>query len=208
MSIKISIVEDDNGIRESLRELIDSEEDLLCVSVYKKAEEALQDIQRAKPDVILMDINLPGMSGIECTQKVKELLPESQVLMLTMYEDKDQIFRCLTAGASGYLLKRTSPGRILESIREVRTGASPMSGSVARVVVQYFQERKQVVEDTQKLSKREEEILQLLAKGFRYKEIADHLGISFDTVRSHLRNIYDKLHVSSRTEAVVKYLNR
>ncbi|MBI3191043.1 MAG: response regulator transcription factor, partial [Pedosphaera parvula] len=151
-------------------------------------------------------INLPNMSGIDCVRKLKEIMPSVQILMLTMYEDSDQIFNSLTAGASGYLLKRTPPAKILDAIKEVRNGASPMSGKIARIVVQYFHKVTAAAPDKEKLSKREEEILELLAKGYRYKEIADSLSISFDTVRSHLRNIYEKLHVSSRTEAVVKYL--
>ncbi|HSH92926.1 MAG TPA: response regulator transcription factor [Roseimicrobium sp.] len=206
MSIRVSLVEDEDGIRENLATLINGASGFVCLSTHSSAEEALRELPEKKPDVVLMDINLPSMSGIDCVQKLKQLLPQTQILMLTMYEDSDQIFRSLMAGANGYLLKRTAPDKLLEAIQEVHRGASPMSGKIARIVVQYFQGIKPKVPDTEKLSKREEEILELLAKGYRYKEIADALGISFDTVRSHLRNIYDKLHVSSRTEAVVKYL--
>jgi DNA-binding NarL/FixJ family response regulator len=205
MAISVSIVEDDDGIRESIAILIDGSPGFRCVSTHANAEEALREIPQNPPDVVLMDINLPCMSGIECVQKLRTLLPQLHVLMLTMYEDSELIFKSLTAGASGYLLKRTPPVKLLEAIDEVNRGASPMSGKIARVVVQYFHSLKPADSATDLLTKRENEILELLAKGYRYKEIADQLKISFDTVRSHLRNIYDKLHVQSRTEAVVKY---
>jgi DNA-binding NarL/FixJ family response regulator len=209
MAIKVSIVEDDEGVRDSLAALINDADGFQCVSSHPSAEDAIAQIPLKKPDVVLMDINLPNMSGIDCVRKLKEILPQTQIMMLTMYEDGEQIFNSLAAGASGYLLKRTPPAKLLEAITEVQRGASPMSGKIARVVVQYFQKKAQpAAPESQTLSKREQEILDLLAKGFRYKEIADTLSISFDTVRSHLRNIYDKLHVSSRTEAVVKYLNK
>lgn len=208
MAIKVSIVEDDEGVRESLATLINDAEGFQCVSSHATAEDALQHIPEKKPDVVLMDINLPNMSGIDCVRKLKETAPQTQIMMLTMYEDPDQIFNSLAAGASGYLLKRTPHAKLLDAIQEVQRGASPMSGKIARVVVQYFQKKNQPASDGHALSKREQEILELLSKGYRYKEIADTLSISFDTVRSHLRNIYDKLHVSSRTEAVVKYLNK
>jgi DNA-binding NarL/FixJ family response regulator len=206
MAISVSIVEDDAGIRESIAVLIDGSPGFRCLSTHATAEEALRKIPANPPDVILMDINLPGMSGVECVQKLRALLPRLHVLMLTMYEDGDLIFKSLTAGASGYLLKRTPPAKLLEAIEEVHRGASPMSGKIARIVVQHFQNLKPASPETEQLTPRENETLELLAKGYRYKEIADKLGISFDTVRSHLRNIYDKLHVHSRTEAVVKYL--
>jgi DNA-binding NarL/FixJ family response regulator len=212
MFTKVSIVEDDGGVREHLEMLINGGNDLRCVSSHSSAEEALAKLPGIKPDVVLMDINLPGITGIECTRKLKEKLPSVQILMLTMYDDADQIFQSLTAGASGYLLKRTPPTKLLDDIQAVKNGASPMSPKVARKVVEYFQSRMPTPaaggSGCENLSKREEEILDLLAKGYRYKEIADALGISFDTVRSHLRNIYEKLHVSSRTEAVVKYLGK
>jgi DNA-binding NarL/FixJ family response regulator len=208
MPIDVSIVEDDAGIRESLTTLINGTSKFRCVSSHANAEDALKLIPLKKPDVVLMDINLPGMNGIECVQRLKTILPKIQVLMLTVFEDEDQLFKSLKAGANGYLLKRTKPAKLLEAIEEVHSGASPMSGKIARIMVQYFQQKKPVTANTVELSRREDEILDLLAKGHRYKEISDVLGISFDTVRSHLRNIYEKLHVSSRTEAVVKYLGR
>jgi DNA-binding NarL/FixJ family response regulator len=206
--IKVSIVEDDNRIRESLAVLIDGGENIRCISTHASAEEALAQIPLKKPDVVLMDINLPKMSGIECVRKLKALAPKLQILMLTMYEDDDLVFQSLTAGASGYLVKRTSPADLLQAIEEVHSGASPMSGKIARTVVEYFQKLQTASPHDENLSKREQEILDLLVKGYRYKEIADALSISFETVRSHLKNIYDKMHVHSRTEAVVKYLRR
>ncbi len=208
MPINVSIVEDDAGIRESLSTLINGASKFKCVSSYANAEDALKDIPLKKPDVVLMDINLPRMNGIECVQKLKAILPKVHVLMLTVFEDGDQSIKSLMAGANGYLLKRTKPAKLLEAIEEVHRGDSPMSAKIARNVVEYFNKKGVANPKTVELSKREEEILDLLVKGHRYKEISDALGISFDTVRSHLRNIYEKLHVSSRTEAVVKYLNK
>lgn len=206
MTIKVSIVEDDEEVRHSLAVLLNGSEGYACVSAHRSTEEAVVEIPRHLPDVVLMDINLPRQSGIECVRQLKAQLPQLQFLMLTMYEDADLIFSSLTAGASGYLLKRTSPAKLLEAIDEVHRGGAPMSSKIARIVVQHFQNRKGPAPETSSLSPREREVLDLLAKGHRYKEIADLLSISFDTVRAHLRNIYDKLHVRSRTEAVVKYL--
>jgi len=208
MPINVSIVEDDDGIRESLAILIEGSPGYRCVSAHASAEDALRQIPLKCPDVLLMDINLPRMSGIDCVRRLKAQRPGIQILMLTMYEDNDLIFKSLIAGASGYLLKRTPPAKLLEAIEEVHRGGSPMTGKIARAVVQYFRDMRGSFSEEESLSKRELEILDLLAKGYRYKEIADALGISFDTVRSHLRNIYDKLHVHSRTEAVVKYLRK
>jgi DNA-binding NarL/FixJ family response regulator len=208
MPINVSIIEDDTRIRESLAILIDGGENVRCISTHPTGEDALKHLPLKKPDVALMDINLPGMSGIECARKLKTLLPQMQILMLTMYEDNDLVFQALTAGASGYLVKRTSPANILEAIKEVYSGASPMSGKIARTVVEYFQKLQHTSPQQEHLSPREKEILDLLVKGYRYKEIADALAIGFETVRSHLKNIYEKLHVHSRTEAVVKYLQK
>lgn len=208
MSISVSIVEDDDGIRESFAVLIEGSPGFRCLSTHANAEEALRQIPAKAPDVVLMDINLPRMSGIECVQKLRSMMPRLHVLMLTMYEDSELIFKSLAAGASGYLLKRTPPAKLLEAIDEVHRGASPMSGKIARVVVQYFHNLRPQSTEHELLTSRENEILELLAKGYRYKEIADQLKISFDTVRSHLRNTYEKLHVHSRTEAVVKYLQK
>jgi DNA-binding NarL/FixJ family response regulator len=161
-----------------------------------------------RPDVLLMDINLPAMSGIDCVRKLKDIDPSLQVMMVTMYEDSQQVFKALEAGASGYIVKRTPPGKLLEAIREVHQGGSPMTMQIARMVVQSFHQLGNSLDDSSNLTKREQEILSYLAKGLRYKEIADALFISVETVRSHLRRIYEKLHVRSRTEAVLKYLHK
>lgn len=186
--------------------LINSSEMAQCVSTHCTGEDAVKQIPTARPDVILMDINLPQMSGIECTRRLKLLLPEVQILMLTMYEDSDLVFNSILAGASGYLVKRTPPAKIIEAIQEISSGASPMSGRIARMMVEHFRQMKRAAPEIENLSRREQEVLELLAKGYRYKEIADALNLGFDTVRSHLRSIYDKLHVHTRTEAVAKFL--
>ena len=206
MPINVAIVEDDTGVRESLTILINGTSGFRCSGAYSSAEVALKQVCGNWPNVVLMDINLPKMSGIECVAKLKTLKTDLQILMLTVYEDTNQIFESLMAGASGYLLKETPPAQILEAILDVHRGGSPMSSHIARKVVQYFQKRGQIPEVADNLSNRENEVLTYLAKGYRYKEIADILSISVLTVRSHLRRIYEKLHVRSRTEAVVKYL--
>jgi DNA-binding NarL/FixJ family response regulator len=206
MRIKVSIVEDDQQICEGMAFLLNSSETTQCISMHQSGEDALRQVVLRPPDVILMDINLPQMSGIECTRKIKTVLPPVQILMLTMYEDSEQVFNSILAGASGYLVKRTPPAKILEAIQDIFSGASPMSGRIARMMVEHFRHLKRSAPEIENLSKREQEVLELLAKGYRYKEIADALNMGFDTVRSHLRSIYDKLHVHSRTEAVAKYL--
>jgi DNA-binding NarL/FixJ family response regulator len=177
-----------------------------CTGAYANAETALREIKFNCPDVVLMDINLPKMSGVECVAKLKAALPELHVLMLTICEDTQEIFDSLKAGASGYLLKETPTAEILEAIADVTKGGAPMSSQIARKLIQYFQKMGPDEEIAESLSKREIEVLTYLAKGYRYKEIADALSISALTVRSHLQRIYDKLHVRSRTEAVVKFL--
>ena len=206
MAIRVSIVEDDADVRQSLAVLLNGSDGFECVSTHRSAEQALEAIPDQQPDIVLMDINLPRLSGIECVRQLKACRPTLKFLMLTMYEDSSLIFQSLGAGATGYLLKRTSPTKIMEAIQELHEGGAPMSSKIARIVVQHFQDRANPAPKTANLSPREREILSLLAKGFRYKEIAEQLSISFDTVRAHLRNIYDKLQVRSRTEAVVKYL--
>lgn len=203
--ITVSIVEDDGRVRESLAGLITRADGFQCLSHYGTAEDALEDIPGKKPEVVLMDINLPGMSGIECVKKLKALLPEVQVVMLTVYENTEQIFQALSFGAAGYLLKQTPPDELLEAVREVHRGGSPMTSHIARKVVQSFQ-KSQTNKATENLSPREQEVLDYLAKGYLYKEIADTLHISFETVHTYIRRIYEKLHVRSRTEAVAKYL--
>lgn len=206
--ITVAIVEDIPEIRNGLAALIGGSEGFQCTGVYADAEEALVKIPEELPDVVLMDINLPGMSGIECIQKLKAIAPSLQIMMLTVFEDEDRIFKSILAGASGYLLKKTPPVKLLEAIQDLHNGGSPMSTGIARKVVHAFQVMGTSSTETENLSKREHEILSYLAKGYRYKEIADTLSISIETVRTHLRNIYEKLHVRSRTEAVLKYLNR
>ena len=208
MPITVSIVEDSRGTRESLTELLKRSAGLRCVGAYANGEQALRELPGAAPDVVLMDINLPGMSGIECVARLKASTPKTQVLMLTTYEEGDLIFESLRAGANGYLLKNMPPGEIVHAVEQVHSGGSPMSMHIARKVVNHFQQIKKPSSEMEKLTKRELEILALLAKGFLYKEIADQLGISLSTVRAHLHTVYEKLHVQSRTEAVVKYLGK
>jgi DNA-binding NarL/FixJ family response regulator len=208
MPISVSIVEDSRGTRESLSELLKRSPGLRCVGAYPNGEAALQELPGQTPDVVLMDINLPGMSGIECVARLKEKAPKIQVLMLTTYEEGDLIFESLRAGANGYLLKNMPPSELVTAVEQVHAGGSPMSMHIARKVVSHFQQIKQPSSEMEKLTKRELEILALLAKGFLYKEIADQLGISLSTVRAHLHTVYEKLHVQSRTEAVVKYLGK
>lgn len=197
--IAITIIEDDSDFRESLAILINKRADFRCISAYPDCESALQNIARDAPDVILMDIGLPGMSGIEGTQKIKELLPESDILVLTIREDDETVFDALCAGATGYLTKDIPPTRILEAIAEVYWGGAPMSSNIARMIVHSFQ---MVLHSP--LTKRENDILAYMCKGMSYKSIADSLFISPETVRSHIKHIYQKLHVRSKSEAVAK----
>lgn len=204
--IRVSIVEDNRGTRESLTELLNRAPALRFVSAHPDGEDALAKIPADPPDVVLMDINLPKMNGIECVAQLKQQLPKTQVLMLTTYEEGDLIFDSLRRGASGYLLKNLPPTELIQAIEQVHAGGAPMSMQVARKVVNHFQQIKKPRSEMEQLTKREHEILGLLAKGFLYKEIADQLGISLSTVRAHLHTVYEKLHVQSRTEAVVKFL--
>jgi len=210
MKIHVSIVEDNDQVRESLARLINLSDGFKCVSQHRDGESALKEIPSVKPDVVLMDINLPGMNGVECVRQLKLLVPETQIVMLTVYENTELIFSALAAGATGYLLKQTPPDELLNAIRDVYKGGSPMSSHIARKVVAAFQQNYPVTQNTEevKLTPREEQILDLLAKGYLYKEIAEALGISYDTVHAHIRKIYEKLHVRSRTEAVAKHLSR
>ncbi|HTL72326.1 MAG TPA: response regulator transcription factor [bacterium] len=208
MPIQIAIVEDDQGLRESLTALIRREPRLRCVGEYATAEAALAAIPVKGSDVVLVDINLPGMSGIELVAKLKAKMPKLQLMMITMYEDCDQIFASLQAGATGYLLKRSQPAEIVQAIEQMHVGGSPMSPEIARKVVSFFHKNSSRASGVDQLTKRETEILSQLAKGYMYKEIADNMGIGMETVRTHLQNIYGKLHVHSRTDAVVKFLNK
>jgi len=207
--ISISIVDDERALRESIATFVNGSAGIRCVSTYGSARAALEGLPADRPDVVLMDINMAGMTGIECVAQLREIAPSIQIVMLTVYEDTEQIFKALSAGASGYLLKRSSPSKLIEAIREVHAGGSPMSSSIARKVVASFQRSTPPGEkqpNHPQLSPREETVLNLLAKGLTYKLIADQLGISIDTIRTYLRRIYEKLHVQSRTEAVAKYL--
>jgi DNA-binding NarL/FixJ family response regulator len=206
--IKVAVVEDNEKIRDSLATLLSGSAGFRCVGQFASAEEALKNLRLSAPDVVLMDINLPDMTGIECVKKLKGQLPDLKIIMHTVYEDEELLFKALRAGAHGYLVKRTPPAKLLESIAEVHDGSSPMSGHIARMVVQYFHQNSDREETTESLTQREREILEHLAKGYQNKEIAGLLGIGFDTVRSHLKNIYEKLHVNSRTEAVIKFLGK
>ena len=213
-TIQVALVKDDDGVRANLARLLDSSAGFHCQGAYADAAAALQGIPANRPDVVLMDINLPGMPGTECVSRLKNVVPSLPVLMLTVYDDSEQVFKSLMAGATGYLLKRTPKDKLLEAIREITNGGAPMSRQIARRVVQFFQELKQLPESTRRapevdtLTDREEQVLAHLAKGHAYKEIAGLMGISFETVRTHVRTIYDKLHVHSRTEATLKYLGR
>jgi len=209
MSIRVSIVEDDTRVRGNLAKLIQVSPGFECVSVHPNAEEALADLPGVRPDVVLMDINLPGLNGVECVRQLKPGLPGTQVVMLTVYENTDLIFQALSAGATGYMLKQTPPAELLEAVRDVHNGGSPMSSHIARKVVASFQQPPSAAaEELSTLTTREQEVLDYLAKGFLYKEIADVLKISYDTVHTHIRKIYEKLHVRSRTEAVAKHLSQ
>ena len=208
MAIKVAVIEDDEWIRENLASRIRQSPGYAFAGAYRTAEQALLELPAKAPDVVLMDINLPKMDGIECVRQLKMLIPQAQVLMLTVYEDSDKIFNSLLAGASGYLLKRTPQAEILEGIADVYKGNSPMTGHIARKVVQYFNQRGTAGSEVEKLSKREREVLEQLARGVPYKEIAGVLSVSIDTVRVHIKGIYGKLHVHSRGEAVAKFLRQ
>ena len=207
-TVTVAVVEDEPEVREGLAALINGAPGFECIAACANAEEALVGLPTWQPDVVLMDIKLPGMSGIDCIRELKRLLPQAQILMLTVVEDHDRIFRSLAAGASGYLLKKTSPAKLLEAIREVHEGGSPMSSQIARRVVEEFQKPVAAEDPTQKLGKREMEVLQFLAQGLLYKEIAERLGMGMGTVRAHIHHIYEKLHVRSRTEALLKIFPR
>jgi DNA-binding NarL/FixJ family response regulator len=208
MSIAVSIVEDDPQVRGSLAKLIDGAPGFRCVSVHPSAEDALVEIPKVKPEVVLMDINLPGANGVECVRKLKPHCPTTQIIMLTVYQKTEHIFNALAAGATGYMLKQTPPAELLIAIKEVHGGGSPMSSHIARKIVQSFQQPAPACAEAESLSPREAEVLDLLAKGFLYKEIADQMKVSYATVHTHIRHIYEKLHVRSRTEAVAKHLGQ
>ena len=208
MKILVGIVEDDPSIRESVASLIDSAPGYSCTLAYDSVESALASMRPPAPNVLLMDINLGGMSGIEGVRRFKALFPEMQIIMLTVFEENDKIFQSLCAGASGYLLKRTPPEKILEAVKEVQQGGAPMTASVARKVLTLFTSVAPPVLPETNLTPRELEILQHLVSGSSYKKVARELFISFDTVNSHIKKIYEKLQVHSKTEAVTKALRQ
>lgn len=205
MPTRISIVDDDAVARGLWAEWINQSPGFSCISQYGDAEQAEENLLRDRPNVVLMDINLPGRNGIECVRRLKPKSRETQYVMLTVYGDADHVFDALAAGATGYLLKRTSRAALLAALQEVKAGGSPMSSTVARQVVQFFQRSHAAVAAADRLSDREHEILQLLARGRQNKEIVNELGISPSTVATHVRRIYEKLHVHSRAEAVGKF---
>lgn len=206
MAISVAIVEDNSGICEELEQIVSEDPGLSCVCVCRNLKTALQKIPAIAPDVIVMDIQLPDGSGIEGTARLKRQLPRTQILMFTIYEDTEQICKALEAGASGYLLKRATPDGLVRAIREVKEGGVPMTSEVARRVIQTFRKSPGAEDAREKLTRREEEIMDLLVTGCQSKEIAERLFIGLETVNSHLKHIYEKLHVRSRTEAVIKYL--
>ncbi len=207
MPISVAIVEDNVEICEMLTRTVERAGSLRFLRSFSSGEEALEKLPELKPDVVIMDIQLPGMTGVECTLQLKAVVPEIQVLVFTVFGDSDLVFKALEAGASGYLLKRTPRQEIVDAVKDVWFGGAPMSGEIARKVVDSFRKPAKAKDaDLEQLTQREEEVLALLAKGYITKEIADQLGISFDTVRFHLKHIYRKLHVRSRSEALIKYL--
>ncbi|HEX4121700.1 MAG TPA: response regulator transcription factor [Verrucomicrobiae bacterium] len=205
--IHIALVEDDEEIRANLAYRIGESVSFRLVGSYRDGETAMTELPKRKANVVLMDINLPGINGVECVRLLKPKMAETQFIMLTVYEDSNRLFKSLVAGASGYLLKRTTPSKLMAAIREAHRGGSPMTPQIARLVVQHFRQTPTASPEIEALTARERDVLDQLSKGFRYKEIVDNLAISEGTLHSHIRNIYDKLHVHSRTEAVVKYLN-
>lgn len=208
MNTRIALVEDDNGLRASMVSLLKRTSWIRVVADYADAKSALADIARRKPDVVLMDVNMPEMGGVECVAHLKALLPAVYILMLTVHDDNDSLFNSILAGADGYLLKDTVPSRLLAAIREVCSGGSPMTPQIARRIVQRFRKSEPAPTNVENLTPREMEVLKQLALGNQYKEISGNLDISVDGIRFHIRGIYNKLHVHSRTEAVLKYLGR
>lgn len=206
--ITVSIVEDIAEVRESMERLIQNSTDFLLIGSYSNAELAEKELPKQTPDIVIMDINLPGKSGIECIAGIKEHCPGSQFIMFTIFEDDQKVFDALEAGASGYLLKKTPKEKILEGLKELHQGGSPMSTQIARKVIQVFQKSKSMNEEAASLTKKEKEILDLLSKGFLYKEIAEKTVITANTVKQHIHNIYEKLHVQNRTEAINKVYKR
>lgn len=204
--ITVSIVDDEKELCQSIATFVNGAPGFRCVSMYHSGEAALEHLPQDKPDVVLMDIHLNGMSGIDCVESLKASVPQMQIMMLTVYEDTDQIFKALSAGASGYMLKRLTPNKLLEAIRDVHGGGSPMSSPIARKVVASFQHEKQKNGEQTHFTSREQMVLDCFARGLTYKQTAEQLNISIDTIRTYVRRIYEKLHVQSATEAVAKYM--
>ena len=201
----VVVVEDDRGLREQLVEILETAPDVKWIGAYASAEEALPKILEKRPDVVLMDIKLPGMSGIQCVAEIKKVVPDMQIIMVTIYEDSERIFRALKAGANGYLVKSSPPDQLLEAIRDVYKGGAPMSSHIARKVVKHFHLIGISTKEAENISPREREVLDLLSEGFIYKEIGDKLNIGTETVRTYVKNICQKMHVRSRLEAVAKH---
>lgn len=208
MLISFAIVEDELELRRNLLEWLSRAPGLNCVGNYASGEEALKHLPKLYPDVVLMDINLPGMGGIQCVSRLKQLLPETDVLMLTTYDNAEMIFDSIRAGATGYLLKNQPRDELVQALQQVRAGGSPMSLKIARKVISHFQSPKPAGQQLEQLTNREQEILRLLTKGYLYKEIADHLGVTLSTIQTHIAAVYQKLHVHSRTEAAMKFMGR
>jgi DNA-binding NarL/FixJ family response regulator len=208
MEIKVAIFEDNKPLRESLQQLINNAEHMVCTGAFSDANKLIRNMELSNPDVVMMDINMPGVSGIDAVQLIKEKFPQVHIMMQTVFEDNDKIFAAICAGASGYMLKKTAPQKMIEAVRETYLGGAPMTGSVATKVLQMF--RKQSTSEKNEfidLSQREKEILGLLIKGHSYKAVASVCFISIDTVSTHVRHIYEKLHVHSKSEAVAKAIN-
>jgi DNA-binding NarL/FixJ family response regulator len=204
MSITLAIVEDLDEVRDGLKNFLALSKEFVVLDTFKTAEEALFEVPKLKPDIVIMDISLPGMNGIECIRQVKDKTPSTQFMMFTVYENDEKVFEALKAGASGYLLKNTGLVQLVESLKELHDGGSPMSANIARKLVTLFRDNQKQTAQLETLSNRENEILQLLSKGLLYKEIANELSISVATVRQHIHHIYEKLHVQNRTEAINK----
>jgi DNA-binding NarL/FixJ family response regulator len=206
MPITVAIVEDDAPLRASLAGILQRATECRCVGAYASAEDALREIPALLPQVVLMDINLPGMDGVQCVRRLAELVPRAQILMLTVHEDPDSIFESLAAGASGYLLKPVRAAELVAAVKDVYAGGAPMTSNIARKVVKSFKRAGAEADEAKQLSPRERDVLDYLVKGYSYKEVADQMGISYSTVHTHIEHIYQKLHVQSRAQAVAKYL--
>jgi DNA-binding NarL/FixJ family response regulator len=205
MTTTIAIVDDDESVRRSLTGILQRSPGIKCVGSYARAEAAIEEVPRLAPQILLMDINLPGMDGVACVRKLARLAPKTQIIMLTVHDDTSAIFNSLSAGASGYLLKPVRATELIEAVRDIFAGGAPMTSNIARKVVQSFKQAPLAGQATAELSPRELEVLDCLTRGYVYKEIADHLKVSYATVRTHIERIYEKLHVRSRSQAVAKF---